>query len=77
MTSVTAASAAWHPHLWHPCTQMATAPAPDRVVRGEGAELITADGRRLIDAIGSWWVTLHGHGEASIAAAIAAQATTL
>lgn len=77
MTSVTAASAAWHPHLWHPCTQMATAPAPDRVVRGEGAELITADGRRLIDAIGSWWVTLHGHGEASIAAAIAAQAQAL
>jgi adenosylmethionine-8-amino-7-oxononanoate aminotransferase len=36
-----------------------------------------ADGRRLIDAISSWWVTLHGHGEPSIAAAIARQAETL
>jgi len=77
MLSGAAAPAAWHPHLWHPCTQAATAPPPERIVRGEGAELITADGRRLIDAIGSWWVTLHGHGEPSIAAAIAAQAQAL
>jgi len=31
----------------------------------------------LIDAISSWWVTLHGHAEPSIAAAIAAQAMVL
>ena len=42
-----------------------------------GAELTTASGQRLIDAISSWWVTLHGHGEASIAAAIARQAASL
>ena len=67
----------WHPHLWHPCTQVATARPPERIVRGEGAELITASGTRLIDAISSWWVTLHGHAEASIAQAIADQARTL
>ncbi len=67
----------WHPHLWHPTTQVATARIPERVVRGEGAELITAGGERLIDAISSWWVTLHGHGELSIARAIAAQAACL
>jgi adenosylmethionine-8-amino-7-oxononanoate aminotransferase len=72
-----AAPSGWHPHLWHPTTQVATASPPEQVVRGEGAELITADGRRLIDAIGSWWVTLHGHGEPSIAAAIADQARRL
>ena len=72
-----AAPSGWHPHLWHPTTQVATATAPERVVRGEGADLITADGRRLIDAIGSWWVTLHGHGEPRIAAAIADQALRL
>ena len=43
----------------------------------QGAELTTASGQRLIDAISSWWVTLHGHGEASIAAAIARQAASL
>jgi adenosylmethionine-8-amino-7-oxononanoate aminotransferase len=67
----------WHPHLWHPFTQAATADPPLRAVRGEGAELILDDGSRLIDAISSWWVTLHGHGEPTIAAAIAAQAHRL
>jgi adenosylmethionine-8-amino-7-oxononanoate aminotransferase len=71
------ASPGWHPHLWHPFTQMATADPPLRAVRGEGAELVLDDGSRLIDAISSWWVTLHGHGEPSIAAAIAEQAHSL
>ncbi|NBR44835.1 MAG: adenosylmethionine--8-amino-7-oxononanoate transaminase, partial [Synechococcaceae bacterium WB5_2B_268] len=35
------------------------------------------DGRELIDAISSWWVTLHGHGEPTIASAIARQAQVL
>jgi adenosylmethionine-8-amino-7-oxononanoate aminotransferase len=72
-----AACHAWHPHLWHPFTQVATADPPARAVRGEGAELVLDDGSRLIDAISSWWVTLHGHGEPSIAAAVAPQAATL
>ncbi|KEF43026.1 MAG: adenosylmethionine-8-amino-7-oxononanoate aminotransferase [Cyanobium sp. CACIAM 14] len=67
----------WHPHLWHPFTQVATADPPLRVVRGEGALLELDDGRRLIDGISSWWVTLHGHGEPAIAEAIARQARTL
>ncbi len=56
---------------------MATALPPERIVAAQGAELTTASGQRLIDAISSWWVTLHGHGEASIAAAIARQAASL
>ena len=67
----------WHPNLWHPTTQVATADPPLRVVRGQGALLELEDGRTLIDAISSWWVTLHGHGEPTIAAAIAQQATQL
>jgi adenosylmethionine-8-amino-7-oxononanoate aminotransferase len=67
----------WHPHLWHPTTQVATAPEPLRVVSARGSLLQLEDGRQLIDAISSWWVTLHGHGEPSIAAAIAAQAQQL
>ncbi len=69
--------AGWHPHLWHPFTQVATADPPLRVVRGEGALLELEDGRRLIDAISSWWVTLHGHAEPSIADAVARQARSL
>ena len=67
----------WHPHLWHPTTQVATSPEPLQVRAARGCELELADGRRLIDAISSWWVTLHGHGEPAIAAAIARQAQQL
>ena len=68
---------AWHPNLWHPTTQVAIADPPPRVVAGRGALLELEDGRTLIDGISSWWVTLHGHGEPTIAAAIAEQATRL
>jgi adenosylmethionine---8-amino-7-oxononanoate aminotransferase len=67
----------WHPHLWHPTTQVAASPEPLQVRSARGSELELADGRRLIDAISSWWVTLHGHAEPAIAAAIARQAQQL
>ena len=44
------------------------------MVRGEGALLHRAEGEPLIDAISSWWVTLHGHAHPVVAAAIAEQA---
>ncbi|MGC6482677.1 MAG: adenosylmethionine--8-amino-7-oxononanoate transaminase [Synechococcus sp.] len=67
----------WHPHLWHPTTQVALHPEPLRVTSARGAVLQLDDGRELIDAISSWWVTLHGHSEPAIAAAIAAQAQVM
>ncbi len=63
--------------LWHPFTQAATAPPPLAIQSARGAYLYTYDGRRIIDAISSWWVTLHGHVHPAIANAIAAQAHTL
>jgi adenosylmethionine-8-amino-7-oxononanoate aminotransferase len=63
-------------HVWHPYTP-ATAPPPLPVARASGAYLHTADGRAVLDAISSWWVTLHGHGHPAIAAAVAAQAAVL
>ncbi|MFN9644900.1 MAG: adenosylmethionine--8-amino-7-oxononanoate transaminase [Cyanobacteriota bacterium] len=72
-----AALPGWHPNLWHPSTQVALADPPLRVVAGRGAWLELEDGRTLIDGISSWWVTLHGHAEPTIAAAIAEQATRL
>ena len=64
-------------HVWHPYTQMKTAPAPLPVVRARGAWLELADGRRLLDGISSWWVTLHGHAEPRLVEAAAAQAAAL
>jgi len=64
-------------HVWHPFTQHGLGEHIPLVVRGEGAALFTADGRRIIDAISSWWVTTHGHCHPRIMAAIAAQTQSL
>lgn len=67
-------------HNWHPCTQMrehdgALPLIP--VVRGDGAWLIDADGKRFFDGISSWWSNLFGHANPRIAVAVAEQAATL
>lgn len=53
--------------IWHPYTQMQNAPLPIVIVKGEGSYLITEEGVRLIDAISSWWVNIHGHAHPYIA----------
>jgi adenosylmethionine-8-amino-7-oxononanoate aminotransferase len=63
--------------IWHPYTQMKTAPLPVPIARAEGVYLYTEDGRRLLDGISSWWVNIHGHGRPEIADAIARQAAKL
>lgn len=64
-------------HVWHPYTQMQTAPAPLPVVRGEGVYLHTTDGRRILDGISSWWVNIHGHNHPALNRALAEQASRL
>lgn len=63
--------------VWHPFTQHGLNEPVPLVTRAEGAALYTADGRRVIDAISSWWVTTHGHCHPRVMAAIRAQAETL
>ncbi|MEJ5977795.1 adenosylmethionine--8-amino-7-oxononanoate transaminase [Novosphingobium sp. PS1R-30] len=63
--------------IWHPFTQHGLQEPIPLVARAEGAAIHLADGRRLIDAISSWWVTTHGHSHPRIAKAIAEQATKL
>jgi len=63
--------------IWHPFTQHALRADFPKVLRTEGAYLITADGRRIIDAISSWWVITHGHRHPRIVAAIRTAAETL
>jgi adenosylmethionine-8-amino-7-oxononanoate aminotransferase len=64
-------------HLWHPYTQHGLEGSPLAVVGAAGAELELAGGRRLIDAISSWWTCLHGHGEPRLVRALAEQAARL
>ena len=63
--------------IWHPFTQHGLGEPIPLVTRGEGAALHTADGRRIVDGISSWWVTTHGHCHPRIMAAIAEQTMKL
>ncbi|SMG08478.1 adenosylmethionine-8-amino-7-oxononanoate aminotransferase [Marivirga sericea] len=63
--------------IWHPFTQLVDGFEHIMVERAEGMYLHTSDGRRILDAISSWWVNLHGHSHPKIAEAVAKQAQNL
>ena len=63
--------------LWHPFTQHGLGAAELVVGRAQGAYLYTACGRKILDAIASWWVNTHGHGHPRIREAVRAQAQAL
>jgi adenosylmethionine-8-amino-7-oxononanoate aminotransferase len=63
--------------LWHPYTQHAIETDLLAVRSARGAWLELEDGRAVLDAISSWWATLHGHAHPPIVAAIAEQAARL
>ena len=56
---------------------MRYSPRRHSISRAEGAWLETADGRRIFDAISSWWVVTHGHRHPHIVQAIKDQADRL
>ncbi len=63
-------------HYWHPCTQMQeheTLP-PLEIAGAEGCWLITPDGRRVFDAVSSWWCKSLGHGHPRLRRALIEQA---
>ncbi|MFN1219226.1 adenosylmethionine--8-amino-7-oxononanoate transaminase [Chryseobacterium kwangjuense] len=62
---------------WHPYTQMKTAGDPVSIVKGKGVYLFDDEGEKYIDAVSSWWVTLHGHAHPYIAERVFQQLNTL
>lgn len=65
--------------VWHPCTQMKhheTLPMVP-ISRAEGAWLYDFEGRRILDAISSWWVNLLGHAHPRVNAALHEQVDSL
>lgn len=64
-------------NIWHPFTPLFGVPDPLLITHAEGVYLHTHDGRKIIDAISSWWVNLHGHAHPKIAKAVADQAAKL
>ena len=61
--------------VWHPFTQHAVWASDDPLVidRADGMHLYDSDGRRYLDGVSSLWVTVHGHREPAIDAAIRSQ----
>lgn len=64
-------------YIWHPFTRQKDMPAPLPILKGKGSLLFDESGQSYIDAISSWWVTLHGHGHPYIAEKIYKQALEL
>ncbi len=63
--------------VWHPFTQYSFGEEFPQVVSGQGSWLTLDTGEKILDAISSWWVNLHGHGHPVLAGAIARQAHQL
>lgn len=59
--------------VWHPFTQHGLEHDFPVIARAEGAWLETREGKRILDAISSWWVITHGHRHPRIIEAIRAQ----
>lgn len=64
-------------YIWHPFTRQKDMTTPLPIIKGKGSLLFDENGKGYIDAISSWWVTLHGHGHSYIAEKIYRQALEL
>lgn len=63
--------------IWHPFTQMKTHGDAIPILKAKGAWLFDENGNKIIDAVASWWVNIHGHSHPYIAAELAKQANEL
>lgn len=58
-------------YIWHPYSRPGV--ACEIIVKGTGACLFDTEGKKYIDAISSWWVTIHGHSHPYIAKKVSEQ----
>lgn len=64
-------------YIWHPFTRQKNMAAPIAITKARSSVLFDEEGKTYIDAISSWWVTLHGHAHPYIAEKIYQQALEL
>ncbi|MEO7800855.1 MAG: adenosylmethionine--8-amino-7-oxononanoate transaminase [Ginsengibacter sp.] len=64
-------------YIWHPYTHQFNMPEPILITKGKGANIFDENNNKYIDAISSWWVNIHGHGNKYIAKQIFKQAKKL
>ena len=63
--------------IWHPYTHQKNRLPSIPIIKGKKTILYAEDGKKYIDAVSSWWVTIHGHGNKFIAKKVYKQAETL
>ncbi len=63
--------------IWHPFTQHHIEPQSIAIQSAKGCVLIDENGNEILDAISSWWVSIHGHGNEYMAKKIYEQALQL
>ena len=63
--------------IWHPFTQQKNMLPPIPIIKGKNSILFDENENKYIDAISSWWVTLHGHSNTYIAEKLYQQALQL
>lgn len=59
--------------IWHPFTHIKYAKEPINIVRSEGIYYFDENGNKIMDAISSWWVNLHGHSHPYISKKVSDQ----
>jgi adenosylmethionine-8-amino-7-oxononanoate aminotransferase len=62
-------------HIWHPCSQMKDYELfhPLEIKRAYGSYIELSDGKKIIDAISSWWCKSLGHGHPQLKKALMLQ----
>lgn len=63
--------------LWHPFTQHDLESEFPEVISATGAWMTFSNGHRILDAISSWWVNIHGHCHPQLIEAMTRQAQRL
>lgn len=63
--------------IWHPYASLKDPPPVRLVKSADGVNLTLDNGRRLIDAVSSWWCVTHGHNHPAIVEAIRTQSEKL
>ena len=64
-------------YIWHPYTHLKSMVPAIPIVEGKKSLLVDENGNKYIDAISSWWVNIHGHGNKFIAKKVYQQAKKL
>lgn len=59
--------------VWHPFSHLKSASTPVLIKRAEGLYLYDEHDHKIMDAISSWWVNLHGHSHPYISKKVSEQ----